>query len=123
MHIDTAFYATLGSPRLSSLIRENYQKSGEVTYSNITVDIRSLVLERLPIFLHGHSHSRLLRSYDWLSDHFVVKYFKTLHVTKYLDFQGMESHPRQPVSATAEWVGDETIQLSLAMDPPVDNYE
>jgi hypothetical protein len=125
MLIYTAFYAMLGSPRLSSLIQEDYTKLDEVTNSDIATKMRSLVLERLPLFLHEHSHSQLRHSYDWFSNHLTVKSFGILRVTKSLVYDGVsESLPEQPVFATAEWdERKENIELSLLVDVPDYNYE
>jgi hypothetical protein len=56
-HLFLELYRFLGSPCLSSLVRKEYKISGEVPNSTIGAEIRHLIIERLPLFLHEHSGS------------------------------------------------------------------
>ena len=58
----------LGSPRLSRLVKEEYKAAGgEVKDSRLGNETRTLVLERLPLFLHERNQAKPRLSYDWLS--------------------------------------------------------
>jgi hypothetical protein len=107
------------------LVREDYGKSGEIPSSKVGADIRQLILERLPLFLHGHYQSRTKVSFSWLNEekNFIVKVFGKLLVTKSLhhgDIRYSESHD---ASAVAKREGRGPIQLWLAGNTQVDMYE
>lgn len=120
-----AFYAQLGSRRLSSLIKEEYKTSVEVKDAKAASDIRQLILERLPLFLHEHTHAKTRVSYSWLisSGNFVVKAFGKLGVTKSLYFGSLKLEKTQEASAVAKRVAYGPIQLWLANNAQVDMYE
>ena len=61
------FYASLGSYRLSALVKEEYSPIGAVKNEALASDIRKLVLERLPLFLHERTQTRILLTPEWLS--------------------------------------------------------
>lgn len=70
------FYEALGSRRLSALVHEDYKHVGSQNRSTKRAqDTRVLVLERLPLFLHEHTHIKSLIRPDWLAegDHFQVR--------------------------------------------------
>ncbi|KAI0046331.1 hypothetical protein FA95DRAFT_1398210 [Auriscalpium vulgare] len=119
------FYLFLGSPRLSQLVREDYQTSKEITNAPVAAQVRHLVLERLPLFLHEHSQSRTRVSFNWLNDdkNFVVKTFGKLAVTKTLSHGDIRIPRTQDASAVAKRDGKGPIQLWLAGNTEVDNYE
>lgn len=121
-----AFYAQLGSRRLSSLVKEEYQPSAEIKQSKIAADARALILERLPLFLHEHSHARTRVSYSWLTStvNFVVKTYGKLSVTKSLTFGDLRLSRKQDASAVAQRIGNTgPIQLWLAGNAQIDMYE
>ncbi|GLB37239.1 putative protein of unknown function (DUF3684) [Lyophyllum shimeji] len=120
-----AFYAQLGSRRLSSLVKEEYQPSAEVKQSKVAADTRALILERLPLFLHEHSHARTRVSYSWLTStvNFVVKTYGKLTVTKSLTFGDLRLSRKQDASAVAQRTGTGPIQLWLAGNSQIDMYE
>lgn len=62
------FYASLGSYHLSALVKEEYSPIGEVKNEALASDIRKLVLERLPLFLHERTQARILLTPEWLSN-------------------------------------------------------
>ena len=66
-HCSTAFYASLGSRRMSTIVREDYKVSNEISDKKTASDVWTLVLERLPLFLHEHTHARTNVSLSWLS--------------------------------------------------------
>ncbi|KAJ7039263.1 hypothetical protein C8F04DRAFT_1087709 [Mycena alexandri] len=118
-------YALLGSRRLSSLVKEEYKTGTEVKDSRAAAEIRALILERLPLFLHEHTHAKTRVSYNWLNTeaHFVVTSFGKLSVTKTLLFGDLRKSRTQEASAVAKRVGSGPIQLWLAQNAQVDMYE
>ena len=57
------FYQSLGCKRLGELVREELQGTKQITGSIIAQEIRSLLLERLPIFVdHNLGPPKALRS-------------------------------------------------------------
>lgn len=121
----TAFYMDLGCRRLSGLVREDYQTRSEVVGSRRAADIRALILERLPLFLHEHTHTKTRVTYSWLNkkDNFVVKTFNKLTVTKTLQFDDKRVSKSQDASAVARRIGHGPIELWLAGNDQVDMYE
>lgn len=119
------FYTELGSRRLSLLIREDYKTSSEIKISKIASDTRSLILERLPLFLHEHTHSRAQISYSWLTDekNFAVKAYGKLTITKSLNFGDLRLSRSQDASAASRRLGRGPIELWLAGHSQVDMYE
>lgn len=119
------FYIALGSRRLSSLVKEEHKTSVEIKDSKLSSDIRSLILERLPLFLHEHTHAKTRVSYNWLTSdaNFVVKTFGKVVVTKSLVFGTLRLEKTQEASAVAKRFGYGAIQLWLAGNAQVDMYE
>ncbi|KAI9067076.1 hypothetical protein FKP32DRAFT_1644765 [Trametes sanguinea] len=120
-----AFYIDLGSRRLSSLVREDYQTRGEVVACRRAAQTRALILERLPLFLHEHTHTKTRVTYSWLNnkDNFIVKTFNKLTVTKTLQFGDRHASKSQDASAVARRIGRGPIELWLAGNDQVDMYE
>ena len=119
------FYAELGCRRLNTLVREQYSTSSEVSGSRKAADTRALILERLPLFLHEHTHTKTSVSYAWLNNdkHFIVKTFGKLTVTKTLTFDEKTASKSQDASAVARRLGRGPIELWLAGNDQVDMYE
>lgn len=121
----TGFYATLGSRRLSTVVREEYKVSNEIHDAKTASDVRALVLERLPLFLHEHTHTRTKVSLTWLSSvyNFKVKVFGKLIVSKTLDVGSGKTTRTLDASAAAKRVGAGPIELWLSYSAQVDMYE
>ncbi|EDR11411.1 uncharacterized protein LACBIDRAFT_313549 [Laccaria bicolor S238N-H82] len=119
------FYIQLGSRRLSSLVKEEYQTSAELAQSKISHETRALILERLPLFLHEHTHARTLVSYTWLATegNFIVKTFRKISITKSLTFAELRLSRKDDASAVAKRFGTGAIQLWLAGNSQLDMYE
>ena len=119
------FYQSLGCKRLSDLIREEYQTAQETYGHKAAQEVRSLILERLPLFLHEHTHATTRVSFTWLDNerNFVVKTFEKVTVTRSLNFAGVKSSKSIETSAIAMWEGRGAIQLWLAGNAQVDMYE
>ncbi len=118
-------YLFLGSPRLSSLVNENYRTSGEVPYSRMGIETRRLILERLPLFLHEHTQSRTEVLFSWLhkEKNIIVRVFGKLLVTKSLHHGDIHNSKSHEASAVAKREGKGPIELWLAGNKPVDMYE
>ncbi|KAG8958915.1 hypothetical protein FRC03_008699 [Tulasnella sp. 419] len=122
------FYHTLGSQKLSSLIKEECQASEiEDTKSPNAEKLRALVLERMPLFLYERQTSPKLEL-DWLSqaDNFIVRYCKTLVLNRILTFQ-TESISRVQAVTAATMVSETSetrqILLLLSRNDDLDMYE
>lgn len=120
-----AFYLRLGSKRLSSLVKEEYQRTSEFKHSAVAGDTRALILERLPLFLHEHTHARTRVPYSWLTSNvnFVVRTYGKLSVTKSLAFGSISRSQKQDASAVAHRTGQGPIELWIAGNSQVDMYE
>ncbi|CDO69003.1 hypothetical protein BN946_scf184834.g10 [Trametes cinnabarina] len=121
-----AFYMELGCRRLSGLVREDYQTRNPLVGPDTrAARIRALILERLPLFLHEHTHTKTRVSYSWLNnkDNFIVKTFSGLIVTKTLQFGEKRVSKSQDASAVARRIGRGPIELWLAGIDQVDMYE
>ncbi|CAL1709408.1 unnamed protein product [Somion occarium] len=119
------FYIELGSPRLSSLVREKFRTGTEIRGSKKAQEIRSLILERLPLFLHEHSHAKTKVPYTWLNNeqNFVVRTFGKIAVVKTLNFGQISASKSQDASAVAMQEGRGAIQLWLSGNDLIDMYE
>jgi hypothetical protein len=118
-------YLILGSPRLSSLVKEDYKTSGEAPYSKIGPEVRHLILERLPLFLHEHPQSGIEVSLDRLTKekNFIVRVFGKLLVTKSLHHGNIRDSRSHEASAVAKREGNGPIELWLADNKQVNMYE
>jgi hypothetical protein len=119
-------YRFLGSPCLSSLVWKEYWASGEVLNSTIGAEIRHLILERLPLFLHEHSRSSTTKvSLNWLKEekNFIVRVFGELLVINSLLHGDTCDSKNFEVSAIAGREGNGPIELWLAGNSQVDMYE
>ncbi|KAK0455114.1 hypothetical protein EV421DRAFT_1887456 [Armillaria borealis] len=117
-----AFYLSLGSRRLSSVVEVSYKTSAAVPNSKIAAETRNLILERLPLFLHEHTHSKTKFTLAWLTspEHFVVQMFGKLSITKKLRFGDA---PTRSLDALAYAVYENNrIVLFLAGNAQVDMY-
>jgi len=99
--------------------------SSEVPNNHLAIETRSLVLERLPLFLHEHTHNQTLISFNWLntSGNFIVKTFGRITVTKSLHHGDVRLSRSQDTSAVAKKMDKGLLQMSLAGNTRVDMYE
>ena len=120
-----AFYITLGSSRLSRVVKEEYQTTGEVVGSKAATETRSLILERLPLFLHEHTHAATKVSFTWLAanKNFAVRAFGKLTVIKSLHHGNLNLSRKQDASAVAQRNRSSAIELWIAGNAQVDMYE
>ena len=106
-------YSLLGSPNLSSLIREDYKTSCELPNSEIGAEIRHLILDRLPIFLHKQTPSRAKIEPGWLNNdkNLIVKVFEKVSVTKSLHHGDIHESTIYDTSVIAKREGSGPIEL------------
>ncbi|KAH9963432.1 hypothetical protein BGW80DRAFT_850444 [Lactifluus volemus] len=118
-------YHVLGSPYLSSLVREDYKKSGEIPSSPMGTKTRDLILERLPLFLRECPQSRTKISFDWLNNekNFVVTVFRKVLITRSLHHGDIHCSKSQEASVVADRQGKGPIELWLAENKEVHMYE
>ncbi|KAH9061941.1 hypothetical protein EDB87DRAFT_1716602 [Lactarius vividus] len=123
-----ALYLLLGSPRLTSLVTEDCKPTTEIP-SITGPETRRLILERLPLFFHGHPQSRTKVktkvSFDWLNEdtNFVVKVFENLQLTMSLQHGDIRHFEIREVSAFAKRDDKGPIELWLVGNTPVDMHE
>lgn len=115
----------LGSRRLSSLVKEEYLLGVEIPSSRRANTTRTLILERLPIFLHEHNHARMKVSLDWLQAeaNFQVRAYGQIKVKKALTYGKLRLERRQEASAVAQRGSLQRIELLLADNAEIDMYE
>ncbi|KAH9014859.1 hypothetical protein EDB84DRAFT_1590279 [Lactarius hengduanensis] len=118
-------YLFLGSPRLTSLIREDCKTTVEIPSSTIGPETRRLILERLPLFFHEHPQSRTKVSFHWLNEdtNFTVKVFESIQLTKSMQHGDVRHFETHEASAVVKRDGQGPIELLLAGNTPVDMYE
>ncbi|TRM69687.1 hypothetical protein BD626DRAFT_474972 [Schizophyllum amplum] len=116
------FYGALGSRRLSSIVKEDHNFGGEVANYKPALAMKALVLERLPLFLHDHSHARTMRV-QLTPENLIVRAFGTLAVTKSLNFGKVRLSNRQDASAVAKRSGYGKVELWVATNAQIDMYE
>jgi len=106
-------------------VKEEYKTSSEVKDTNMAAEVRRLILERLPLFLHEHTHAATRVTYSWLNagNNFVVKTFAKLTVTKTLNHGSVRLSRTQDASAAGKRIGYGAIQLWIAGTAQLDMYE
>ncbi|KAJ3749126.1 hypothetical protein DFH05DRAFT_638806 [Lentinula detonsa] len=120
-----AFYIMLGSKRLSALVQEDHEVTHEIKNSSRADKLQALILERLPLFLHEHTHAKTKTSFTWLSsnNNFTVRAFGKISVVKSLKFGSVNLSKRQAASAVGPKVNRGPLQIWLANDVEPDMYE
>lgn len=116
---------SLGCKRLSTIVQEQCEVFGEILDTNECSDMRTLVLERLTLFLHEYTHAKPKVSVAWLSsaENFRVKICTKLLVSKTLVIGDDETKRTQDASAGA--ISDDLgrIELWLSRSAERDMYE
>lgn len=107
------------------MVKEDHRTSAEVKTSRKAAEIRSLILERLPLFLHEHTHAKPRVPFSWLNNesNFVVRTFGKLTVIKTLTYGDIRSAKTQDTSAVAMRVARGPIELWLAGNDLIDMFE
>jgi len=106
-------------------VREDYRTSRELPDSEIAVEIRHLILDRLPLFLHKQSSSRTKLSSDWLNNknNFIVKAFEKISVIKSLHHGDIHESTSYDTSAIAKQEGSGPIELLLSGNEQLKMHE
>jgi len=107
------------------LVKEEYIVGMEISDSKRPTSIRSLILERLPIFLHEHNHAKMKVSLDWLQieSNFQIKVYGQIKVKKTLSYGKLRLERKQEASAVAQRGPAQRIELMLANNAEIDFYE
>ncbi|KAK7035286.1 hypothetical protein VNI00_012053 [Paramarasmius palmivorus] len=119
------FYILLGSRRLSLLVTEDAKRSEpEIKNSKQATEIRHLILERLPLFLHEHTHAKTRHPFSWLkiAGNFVVKAYGKVSMTKSLHFNDLRLTKTHDASAVAQ-VRSGCLEIWIAGHTQPDMYE
>ena len=118
-------YSLLGSPRLSSLVKEDHETTRELPDSKIGTKIWHLILDRLPLFLHKQSPSRTKLSSEWMNDkkNFVVKVFEKITVIKSLHHGDIHESTSYDTSVISKREGSGPIELLLAKNMKLEMHE
>jgi hypothetical protein len=106
-------------------VKEEYKSSAELKDTGMAAEVRHLILERLPLFLHEHTHAKTRISYGWLNtgNNFIVKMFSKLTVTKSFHHGDVRLSRNQEASAVAKRFGIGTVHLWLSGNAQLDMYE
>ena len=106
-------------------MREDYRTSRELPDSEIAVEIRHLILDRLPLFLYKQSTSRTKLSSDWLNNknNFIVKAFEKISVIKSLHHGDIHESTSYDTYAIAKQEGSGPIELLLAGEEQLEMHE
>ena len=120
-----AFYESLGCELLSDLVQEEYKWTGETPWNGIALKVRSLVLERLPLFLHENTHQTTLFSLKWLNndENFIVQSAEKVMITRSIDFAGAKLSLCDEVSAIAAREDEGRVELWVTDDVEADMYD
>ena len=118
-------YQTLGCKRLSDLIQEEYQTTQETYQTKTAQEGRSLILERLPLFLYRHTDVTPRVSPAWLNreGNFIVRTFRKITVNRSINFAGTKSSKSFDISASARHEDEGPIELWLSDSREVDVHE
>lgn len=107
------------------MVKEDQKASSELKGSRKAAEIRALILERLPLFLHEHTHTKPRVPFSWLNNekNFVVRSFGKLTVTKTLTYGEIRATKNQDASAVAMRLPQGPIELWLAGNDTLDMFE
>ena len=107
------------------MVKEDHKTSGEIRNSRKPIEIRSLILERLPLFLHEHTHAKPRVPFSWLSNekNFVVRSFGKITVIKTLTYGDTRVVKNQDASAVAMRIARGPIELWLSGNDTIDMFE
>ena len=97
----------------------------EIKKGTICEEMRALVLQRLPLFLHEYSQGQMRVTYKWLCSgkNFVVRSFSELTVVKHLVFGTTRLSHSHSVSAAAQRSSKGVVELWLGDNTNLDMYE
>ncbi|KAG8913852.1 hypothetical protein FRC02_005284 [Tulasnella sp. 418] len=122
------FYSNLGSPRLTTLIKDSCDADHiEFSETDMASKVRNLVLERLPLLLlEPNMQARVSPAWLAVNDNFQVRVYQKLRLKRILSFHRHISIRSQDVTANAvlaTWCGQIRLILLLKMGCEPDMYE
>lgn len=114
------FYATLGSPWLSTIV-ENDQRMGPVTNDQSAAEsVQRLLNERCRLFLHDHPAESIRHDAKWLEKTLIVKQTSSLTLTKTLKHGYNIKHTQKRTAALHR---ETKTQATLFLTAKPDMYE
>jgi hypothetical protein len=120
----TGFYKSMGCRRLSTVIQERYEDSLQIPDTKTCSEIRSLILQRLPLFLQKCPRSPCDKTRIPSADNFSVVVCKRLLVHKTLIIGDDNTPRKQDLWAITKYNKDEgRIELWLSHHTERDMYE
>ena len=107
------------------MVKEEHKATSEVRGNPKATNIRTLILERLPLFLHEHTHAKPRVPFAWLNNdnNFVVRTYGKLTVIKTLTYGDTRVAKNQEASAVAMRVPRGPIELWLSGNDAIDMFE
>ncbi|KAI6104041.1 hypothetical protein EDD16DRAFT_1900225 [Pisolithus croceorrhizus] len=114
------FYASLGCTYLSAVVKERYNDLREIPSAKTCVEVQSLILERLPLFMQNYSDTKPKVKIPSSPDHLKVKACKRILVSKTLATVNVER--TKDVWTVARREGD-CIELWISKTAKWDMYE
>ena len=114
----------MGCRRLSTVIQERYEDSLQIPDTETCSQVRSLILQRLPLFLQKCSHSQYDKTRIPSPDNFSVVVCDRLLVHKTLIIGDDNTPRKQDLWATTKYSKHEgRIELWLSRHTKRDMYE
>lgn len=114
------FYASLGCSYLSAAVKERCSDLREIPATKTCSEVQSLILERLPLFIHNYTDTKPKFTIPSSPDHLKVKACNRILVSKILVAGNVKRI--KDVRATASSKGD-TIELWISDVANCDMYE
>ena len=114
----------MGCRLLSTVVQEKYKESNEIRDTEKSITVRSLILQRLPLFLRENIHTELqvLISLP-TAENFTVRVCERLLVSKTLTIGNDQTTRDQDVGAVTKCDEDGRIELWLSGNAKMDMYE
>ncbi|KTW26702.1 hypothetical protein T552_02708 [Pneumocystis carinii B80] len=112
------FYQSLGSKRLSSVVREEYKFKGPKKENSDSYALRKLFIDRCGLFLHETS-TVLLRNIDWLASKLNVAYLEDIKLQRILKFKNIDHSYEHSVTCAL----DPEFECSIYLTKNWDSYD
>ena len=122
-HKAIAFYKCLGCKALSTFAQEEYLTSQETPGHQTAQEVRSQILQRLPLFpyIHTKPTTQVSRLNDEAS--FIIRTFEKITIIRRLSYAGTQSSKSIEVPVIARKGNRDVVELCLAKSTKVDMYE
>ncbi|KIJ66621.1 hypothetical protein HYDPIDRAFT_26953 [Hydnomerulius pinastri MD-312] len=110
------FYLAMGSVPVSKIVKYAIRPSEETPLTPQACELRSNILEKMPVFLHYYDDSRLSEALTrpWCPDRFVVRTYRNLAVSRTI--QTAHVTQEAPVSISAgvrQGTANDTLELFI----------